>query len=206
MSTGRWQLTPESLEALLQALGPDREAAAREYGRLRHRLTKLFRWRGSIEPDGLVDETLDRVAGKLNEGVEIEADDPFRYVAAVAHRVFHEVLRKELRERRALEQSRYEPEPDPVTDEDRHRLRCLDECLEKLGDPSEWILRFYEGEKGIRIRNRKQLATELGITTNALRIRAHRLRAQLEDCVRECAERDPGTDVESDGGSEDETE
>lgn len=188
MSTGRWQLTPESLEALLQALGPDRDSAAREYERLRHRLTRLFRWRGSVEPDELVDATLDRVAGKLREGLEIEADDPFRYVAAVAHRVFHEVLRKELREQRALEESRYEPEPDPVTEQDRNRLRCLDECLEELGEAGEWILRFYEGEKGVRIRNRKALAQKLGITTNALRIRAHRLRAQLEDCVRDCAE------------------
>jgi DNA-directed RNA polymerase specialized sigma24 family protein len=136
----------------------------------------------------LVDETLNRVARKLQEGLEIRSEDPFRYVIGVAHKVFHEVLRSEARRREALRESQYEPEPDPITDEDQARLSCLDDCLGQLGDDGEWILLFYEGEKGVRIRNRKRLAAELGITTNALRIRAHRLRAQLETCVRDCVQ------------------
>ena len=186
MTSDRWQLTAESLDALLDALGPDRNAAAEAFERIRSRLVHLFRWRGCGEPEELVDETLNRVARKLQEGLEIRSEDPFRYVIGVAHKVFHEVLRRETRRREALREAQYEPEPDPMTDEDRTRLRCLDDCLGNLGEEGEWLLRFYEGEKGVRIRNRKRLAAKLGITTNALRIRAHRLRAQLETCVLDC--------------------
>lgn len=189
MTSERWQLTADSLEALLDALGPDRQRAAETYERIRSRLVQLFGWRGCREPEVLVDETLNRVARKLQEGLEIRAEDPFRYVIGVAHKVFHEVLRHDARRRQALHDAGHQPEPEPVTDEDRLRLGCLDECLDSLGDDGQWILRFYEGEKGERIQNRKDLAEELGITTNALRIRAHRLRSKLEDCVRSCVQR-----------------
>ncbi|MDA8018562.1 MAG: hypothetical protein MPN21_14070 [Thermoanaerobaculia bacterium] len=186
MTSDRWQLTAESLDALLDALDADRDEAARIYERIRSRLVHLFRWRGCSEPEELVDETLNRVARKLADGLEIRAEDPFRYVIGVAHKVFHEILRHETRRQQALREAQHSPDPDPMTDGDRIRLRCLDRCLERLGDDRHWILRFYQGEKGVRIRNRKHLATELGITANALRIRAHRLRSRLEDCVRRC--------------------
>lgn len=186
MTSDRWQLTPESLDSLLDAFGADRQQAARTYEQIRGRLIQLFRWRGCGEPEILADQTLDRVGRKLHEGLEIQSDDPFRYIVSVAHRVFHEVLRYEVRRRETLRAAQDQPQPEPRTEEDRLRLRCLDRCLEELGSDASWILRFYEGEKGVRINNRQQIAAELGITTNALRIRAHRLRSRLEDCVRSC--------------------
>lgn len=181
--------TSAALEALLAALGPDAESAAAAYERIRDRLTRLFQWRGCREPEALVDETFDRVARRLEGGLEIHSEDPYRYFVGVAHRVFHEILRAEARERRALRDLRHQPEPRTLDDADRLRLDCLDRCLAELGDDRRWILRFYRGEKGEKIRNRKALAEELGITANALRIRAHRLRARLETCVRGCIRR-----------------
>lgn len=195
MTSERWQLTAASLDALLDALGPDRDRAARTYERIRRRLVRLFRWRGAREPETLVDETLNRVARKLEDGLEIRADDPFRYVIGVAHKVFHEVLRHDARRREALHEAAQEarregrdhtPPKEVEGRVTRARLSCLQTCLAELGDDGAWIVRFYEGEKGVRIRNRKRLAAELGITTNALRIRAHRLRSRLEDCVQGC--------------------
>jgi DNA-directed RNA polymerase specialized sigma24 family protein len=59
--------------------------------------------------------------------------------------------------------------------------------LGNLPDESrEIIITYYENEKGIRIQYRKQLAARLGITPNALRINAHRIRMSLETCVKEC--------------------
>ena len=49
------------------------------------------------------------------------------------------------------------------------------------------MLSYYTGEGGRRIRNRKKIADRLGVAMNALRIRAYRLRARLEECVLECA-------------------
>jgi DNA-directed RNA polymerase specialized sigma24 family protein len=67
------------------------------------------------------------------------------------------------------------------------RLRCLERCLGKLPIQSQnLILKYYHDEKRAKIDRRKQLAEALGIPVNALRIRAHRIRTTLENCVRGC--------------------
>lgn len=188
MSLDRWQLTAETLEHLLVFLDPDRDAAARKYEALRSRLIRLFVWRGCDAPEERTDETLDRVARKLKEGVTIRSE-PFNYAAGVAYRIFQEMLRRDQRQRRALEEMAETPPPEPDDDE-AARLDCLDECLDALaGRERDLIVGFYRGEKGARIARRKRLAEELGISVNALRIRAYRLRARLEGCVRECLTR-----------------
>ncbi len=188
MSTDRWQLTAETLEHLLDFLDADRDAAAHKYEALRSRLIRLFVWRGCDSPEERTDETLDRVARKLKEGVKIRAE-PFSYAAGVAYRIFQEMLRHDQRQRRAVEEMAEVPPPDADTEED-DRLDCLDQCLDALvGRERDLIVGFYQGEKGVRIARRKRLAEELGISVNALRIRAHRLRVRLEGCVRECLAR-----------------
>jgi len=187
----RWALTPEALEGLLDLLGPDREAAGRQYEQIRVKLRRIFEWRGCPYPDELVDETMNRVAHKVAGGVEVRSEDPFRYFCGVAQMVFKEVLRDQRRKQEALAEVRYaeettsEPE---TTEEGDERLSCLQECMDALsGDHRRLILDYYEGEGGKRIQRRKKLAADLGVAMNALRIRAFRLRNQLEQCVRECA-------------------
>lgn len=184
------ELTAETFDSLLSFLDQDREQAARRYHTMYRKLLRLFEWRGCAFPEELADETINRVAKKISEGTAIRADDPYRYFAGVAHWVFMEVLRKEKQERRALAEVRHLPPSEPIEDETEHRLSCLDQCLEQLPvDSRELIVKFYQGEGGARISQRKGLAEQLGITLNALRIRAHRLRGQLESCVRSCMER-----------------
>ena len=50
------------------------------------------------------------------------------------------------------------------------------------------ILDYYRGERGAKIKARKNLAESLKITANALRIRIHRMRELLGVCVVKCAE------------------
>ncbi len=181
----RWQLTAETLDGLLRFLDPDRDQAARGYERLRDKLIRLFDWRGCAFPEDLADETINRVARKLEEGTEIRSPDPYRYFAGVAHRVFCEVLRRRKKKHAALAEIRQvDREPLPAAEEE-HRLSALDHCLVNLS-PGErkLIMSFYQGEKQARIARRKQLASALDISINALRIRAHRLRLRLESCVR----------------------
>jgi len=45
---------------------------------------------------------------------------------------------------------------------------------------------YYEQEKRAKIDRRRQLAEKLGITLNALRIKAFRIRAALHECVQYC--------------------
>lgn len=182
-----WELTPEALASLLGFLGPDEEVAARAYERIRTRLVQIFEWRGCARPEELTDETFDRVTRKLVGGLEVEAEDPLRYFCGVAYRVFKEVLREEQKERAALAEVRHLPPPAGADPEAESRMGCLDLCLDRIEPPQrDLILRYHTGDGRERIDNRQALAEELEVPLNALRIRAHRLRAKLEACVRDC--------------------
>jgi RNA polymerase sigma factor (sigma-70 family) len=182
---GRPGLTREGLERLLELLDPDPRRAAHTYGGLRRRLERLFEWRGARFPEDLVDETITRVARRLEEGVEIRSDDPFRYFCGVAQLVHKEELR-DRRKERALRDPAAWPLPDPSPDDepDDDRMAWLNDCLAQLPPESrELILTYHEGERRERIENRKAIAEGLEIPLNALRIRVHRIRAKLERCV-----------------------
>ena len=177
-------LTREALERLLALLDPDQERAARKYQQLRRRLVRLFEWRGARFPDDLTDETVLRVARRLNDGVEIRADDPFRYFCGVAHLVFKEVLRERKRDRALQDPANWPTHQEEDPEPDDERMAVLQECLDRLGtDHRNLILEYHEGERRERIDNRREIAERLGIPLNALRIRVHRIRSKLERCV-----------------------
>jgi DNA-directed RNA polymerase specialized sigma24 family protein len=78
----------------------------------------------------------------------------------------------------------------PIEEEDPEvveRRTCLERCLGHLtAEDREAITEYYQFEKGKKIEHRKELAIRFGISPNALRIKAHRKRVNLEECVREC--------------------
>jgi DNA-directed RNA polymerase specialized sigma24 family protein len=179
-------LTPERFEALLAFLHPDRDKAGELYETIRRRLVRLFEWRGCLNPEELTDETIDRVAKRIEEGIELQSSDPFGYFCGVAHLVYKEVFRRSLREQRALEKGGW-PTHSTLLEYDEpldRRLDCLRRCLEPLPpEKRDLVLRYHQGQNNIH--NRQALANELSIPLNALRIRAYRIRRHLEDCVRE---------------------
>jgi len=188
-ATSRWAMTPEALDSLLGLLAPEREAAGRKYEEIRRRLLRIFEWRGCPYPEELVDETMNRVAHKAADGLELRAADPFRYFCGVAQLVFKEVLRENRKKQQAMAEIRRSEAPPAADEEDDHEhLECLRQCLGELSDENrELMMQYYSGDGGRRIKNRKTLADRLGVGMNALRIRAYRLRARLEECVLECA-------------------
>ena len=176
-----WDLTRESFEALLAWLDPNREVAGQKYEHIRIRLIKIFACRGCYEPEDLADETINRVTNKLEEIEATFIGERARYFYGVANKVHLEYLRK-----------RPAP-PLPVvtnsSEEAELRYRCLDRCASKLTPQNrELVYQYYQEEKRAKIEHRKDLADRLGIAVNALRIRAHRIRKSLQDCVRECLE------------------
>ncbi len=183
-------LTSEGFEALLSQLAPERERAGELYETIRHKLVRLFEWRGCISPEDLADETINRVARRLAEGVELRSNDPYGYFCGVAHLVYKEVLRRASRESRALASADWPP---PAAEKDEPsdiRLECLRRCLAQLPpDQHDLVLRYHQGKSDqgeSNIRNRQELAREAGIPMNALRIRVHRVRRKLESCVHAC--------------------
>lgn len=174
-----------SLERLLALLDADPARAARRYQQFRRRLIRLFEWRGARFPEDLADETVSRVARRLEDGVEIRSDDPFRYFCGVAHMVFKEVLRERKRDRVLQDPASWPPPAAGEAEAEDERMLTLHECLQRLEeDQRSLILAYHEGERRERIENRRTLAENLDIELNALRIRVHRIRSKLERCVK----------------------
>lgn len=187
-SEPRAVLSAKGLELLLGRLDPDLESAGQAYEDLRQALLSFFTWRRASAVEERVDETLDRLAAKLEQGQRVE--DVRRFAHGIARMVLLESWRRpETRAVRVegleLENLPAPPEPDP---EPLHE--CLERCLTELAAGSrELILRYYLAEGRGKINERRRLAAELGVSENGLRSRAQRVRDRLERCI---ARRLPG--------------
>lgn len=163
---------------MLEWLGPDRERGAVRYEEIRRRLIRFFTNRKCAAAEDLADETMNRVARKVHEGLAY-AGDTAPYFYGVAHNVYLEHVRKK--------PAPPPPPAPPDADEVEREHACLEQCLGRLQPRSRELIReFYQEEKQAKIEHRKRLAERLGITPNALRIQAHRIRLVLLECVRAC--------------------
>lgn len=176
-----WVLTHESFDSLLRWLGPDREQAGRRYEEIRRKLIRIFAYRECFDAEDLADETINRVARKLPDISENYVGDPAYYFYGVAQNIYLEYRRKKARV--------IEPPPELSGPPDL-LSECLEECLGRLtAENRELVLQYYQEEKHAKIDRRRQIADRLGIGLNALRIRAHRIRANLKDCLTLCINR-----------------
>jgi DNA-directed RNA polymerase specialized sigma24 family protein len=178
-------LTAGALTSLLTRLDPDAERAGYAYEHLRRALVSFFAWRGAATPEECADETLDRLATRLAEGVPVE--DPGRFARGIARLVLLEHWRRP--EARGVpledvgERAAVEPE---AADEDAVP-GCCNRCLSDLAPGTrDLILEYYGADGRTRIDMRKRMAQALGVSESALRSRAQRVRDQLERCIACC--------------------
>ena len=167
-------------DKFLHWLDPDRERAAEKYEFHRRRLTKFFEGRGFwlLAPE-LTDEVFDRVVRKLAGGTDIYVSPGVyffgvaRYVALEAARIpKHEEIPPDL--------------PGPDTHVKAKIQSCADECFHELPPVDKRLHRRYYQAGTHAKTERERMAGRLGITPNALRIRAHRVQKKIEVCVDEC--------------------
>ena len=176
-------------EALLGRLGADRESAGQRYEQLRRRLVSIFEYRRCQHPEELADETLDRAAKRLLEiGSAFAGSDPASYVYGVAWNVARESFRRPAPFQLPEGWEGQRRGSDTLPDEhDEKGAACLEGCLQRLAaSERDLILSYHQDEKSARIRRRSELARELGLSPNALRLKIHRLTARLRDCVVDC--------------------
>lgn len=189
-------LTQTSLDELLQWLDRDRERAGHKYEQIRRTLVKVFASRQCPHAEDLADETLSRVARKAGDLAIAYEGDPSLFFYGVAKNVHHEYLRGLSRETPS--------EPAQIQDQsdltvwaavrradvsNDERLDCLTKCLRSLPDDQrELVTAYYEDEKGKKIESRKALAGRNHMSVNALRLKAHRVRQSLRQCVLKCVE------------------
>jgi RNA polymerase sigma factor (sigma-70 family) len=182
------ELTAQAFIRLLERLGDDEDQAAKKYEDLRHTLIRSFEWRGAPFPEEHADETFNRLARKLDEGVEIRNISDYTYT--VARLIWLETLKGGDKRRAPLDEIEHEPialDTANETAEKEARLNCLDDCLDALpGESRDLIMEYYVDEKRGRIDRRRDLAERLGLRRDALANRAQRLRDKLEHCVMSC--------------------
>lgn len=176
-----WTINEEDFERLLGLLAPQRDAAVERYVAIWRGLVKMFASRRCPEAEDLADETMFRVARKARTLKNYKGDFAL-YIYRVGRFIYLEWLRRIRRE------PPDPPPPPPPPDEEAYA--CLDECLRRLpGDDREIAALYYLHEGRRRIDNRRRLAEKFGLSANALRIKAHKLRAQLKECIEECLRR-----------------
>jgi DNA-directed RNA polymerase specialized sigma24 family protein len=169
----------ETFEKLLRWLDPDRERAGEKYENVRLRLIRIFTCRGCGDVEDLADETINVVASKVDWLIENYHGEPALFFYGVAKNIYHEQYKKK-------PLPPLPPPPDVTLAE--QECGCLEECLkQELTVPDrQLVLRYHEKEKQEKIRLRKQIAIELGITVNALRIRVHNIHSRLRPCIEQC--------------------
>lgn len=197
-----WVLTQEALDLLLVRLDSDRERAAEKYEDLRRMLITFFDFRDLASPEEKADEVINRMARRISEGQEIDRSSPSTYAYAVARNVWREHLSAPSKivssldgvsNAHSLSENPHEiGERNLERIEYEKRLECLDKCLEALSpEIREIIIKYYQGDGEEKIKTRKQLADNLGISLGVLRTRACRLREKLESCVMNCLRQRP---------------
>jgi RNA polymerase sigma factor (sigma-70 family) len=194
---GEWTLSTDALQRLLNWLDDGADSDGQAYVSMRRRLRDYFGRKNCRTADELADETLTRVARRLEEEDISRGEAPARYCYIVARFVFLEHLRD----------MKAHPMISPVSGEVAPQLPapstadaaeaagarealydCLQKCLRELDPMNRRIItRYYIGSARLKIDNRRELAESLGLSLNAVTVRACRIRTRLEACVRRCA-------------------
>ena len=182
-------IPPQSFDEILDWLNPDRELAGDMYVQLRHDLAKMFEWRGCLDPEGLTDDVFDRVSRKVHEVRPTYEGDPRLYFRAVANNVIKEELKK-IKTRVSLE-GLDQPQPELQNQDEAENMdECLQSCLQELSDDKrDLILAYYSKEKQAKIDHRSELAQQLGVSVQTLRVNVYRIRASLQKCIQNCLRR-----------------
>jgi RNA polymerase sigma factor (sigma-70 family) len=185
---GDSDIPPESLDEILAWFSPDRELAWSLYVELRRSLVKIFAWNRCVDGEGMADETFDRVARQVHRLRSTFQGDPKLFFYGVARNLIKEYHRK-VRSFVPIEDVDLSGNPPAEEDEESPSLRaeCLQACLSELSsEKRDLILAYYAKEKQAKIDHRLAMASRLGVSVETLRVRAHRIRATLEECIEQC--------------------
>src|SRR5579872_3907432 len=123
----RMKLSKPQLDALLAALGSDREQVGAQYLKLREKLVDFFLWNRSDRPQEDADEAMDRLAKRIAEG------EPVVHMASYAQKIARLVLlESNARSRRQASVTQFSVMPAPDRSQeygDERTFDCLEPCL-----------------------------------------------------------------------------
>jgi len=187
------ELSRAQFEGLLQLLDPDRERAGVRYEQLRRKLIKFFECNACFNPEDLVDETLNRVAQRLDS---VNIMDVIAFSWGVARNVAQEARKRTLKTVRISELPLGEESLPGARDaandiqknlESTKKFQCLRVCMRRLDSRDRNLFLAYYNAVADRPEYRLRLAETAGMTIGALRVKVNRLRDSLETCVKRCS-------------------
>lgn len=181
-------IPPEGFDELLAWLNPDREIAGSTYVELRHALVKIFGWNHCADPEGMTDETFDRVAKQVDHLRATFEGDPKRFFYGVARNLIKE-YQKKVKSHVSIDGVDLPSDPPPEIEDETFEMReeCLQVCLRNIGkEKRDLVLAYYAKEKQAKIDHRTEMARQLGISVETLRVRMCRTRTALEKCIARC--------------------
>jgi len=165
--------------------------SAEEYETARRKLVKYFSVRRFPDPEDLADETIARALEKFSGGAELTSasEDPLMaFLHGFARFVALEETRKQRRRDLLAQRLKklFKRLWRPNYDRKVYAAQCHDclrRCLRRLPeDDCQLFVRYHKSDAG----QRKALAEQLDVTSNALVLRVLRSRRELEKCVQEC--------------------
>lgn len=144
-------------------------------------VTRLFRGRTREDAEDLASETMVRVLDKAASGISIESLDA--YARAVARNVWLEELRRRARSSALAEAlSRTGLIQPPSREREIESLeRCMAHCLKR--SEARMIQAYYACAPHEAAAKRAEMARKMGISENALRLRALHARRKLFECM-----------------------
>src|SRR2546425_4025427 len=166
----------EAFYALLLRLDSDREHAGKKYEDLRRDLIMFFRRHGCVTPEELTDETLDRAARRISEGVKVDVE-PAKYFKGIAWKILQEYFRKS----RLV----FDPPPPREPNEIAVEAECMRKCLKLHPESRELLTEYLPADYQARLK----IAKLMGLSIDGLRSKVHRMREELRKCLRKCIER-----------------
>jgi DNA-directed RNA polymerase specialized sigma24 family protein len=175
---------PSGFHRLLVRLDPDPAGAGHGFGRLRGKLVRFLEVRGARYPEDDADETIHRLAAKLESGARVL--DLEAFALGIARLVLHESRRRRGLRLVSLDGEALPLAAPPHGSEAEARSGRLQRCLDALpADSRELLLAYYGAGEGVRrIEARRRLADRWGLNPSTLRTRVQRLRERLEDGLR----------------------
>ena len=152
-------------------------------------MLSYFRRHGVSDPLSLADEVIIRVTKKVEEVAPTYVGNPVHYFLAVARYVLAELWRQPLQVELAEDLPALSASEASAMKE--LLLQSLEQCWTHLSPQEQNILlRYYLETTAQTVRqSREELAQDLGLTVNALRVMTHRLRGRLRRCVKNLVEK-----------------
>jgi RNA polymerase sigma factor (sigma-70 family) len=192
-------LSQRGFTRLLDWLDGGVDSNGQTYLEMRRRLTSYFIRRGRPFADDLADETLSRVSKTLEQDGTITVTPQARFCYVIARFVLLEDVRREQRQQRrdqssvatrtgteALSGRRAELLQAESGATRERQLERLDRCLQVLSpEHRDLIVEYYRDTGHEKIARRRDMAKRLGISVNALCVRASRIRATLESRMKD---------------------